>query len=463
MALPEVARASLVGELRARVRGAVIDRDHPEYDAARAVWNGLIDRHPEVVVRCTGLDDVVACVDVARSRRPVVSVRGGGHQVAGSAVCDDGMVIDLSRMRDVVVDPVARTARVQGGARWADVDAATQSFGLATPGGEVSETGVAGLTLGGGLGLMQRTHGLSCDNVVSMTVVTADGSVRTASADEDPDLYWALRGAGRGLGVVTEFTFALHPLGPDVAAAAFAYPAEDAGAVFRAWRRLASEAPPTVAPQFALWTLPPFPGLPGEVVGVPLVLVLGTYIGEPADAAPVLEPFAELGEPILDLSGTSTWVEAQSAFDFAIPDGGRYYWKSHFMDELDDGTVDLVVEHAARRPDPRSAVIVRTLGGAVDRVGPDETAFAHRGTRFNVSVDAMWSDPALDDDSIAWARGLWNALEPASRGMYLNFAGLGEEEGAVGGLTLGEHEQRVRRIRRAYDPEGVFENAAARP
>ncbi|WP_324613593.1 FAD-binding oxidoreductase [Agromyces kandeliae] len=463
MAMSEVTRRSLLSELGARVRGTVIGRDHPEYDEARAVWNGLIDRHPEVVVRCADADDVVACVNAARTHRPIVSIRGGGHQVAGSAVCDDGLVIDLSRMRDVIVDPVARTARVQGGARWADVDAAAQAFGLATPGGEVSETGVAGLTLGGGLGLMQRTHGLSCDNVLSMTVVTADGAVRTASADENAELYWALRGAGRGLGVVTEFTFALHRLGPEVAAAAFVYPADDAGAVFRAWRRLAAEAPPTIAPQFALWALPPFPGLPDEFVGVPIAMAVGTYIGEPADAAPVLEPFQGLGEPILDLSGTSTWVEAQSEFDFALPDGGRYYWKSHFTDELDDATIDLIVEHAARRPDPNSAVFVRTLGGTIDRIGPDETAFAHRGALFNVSVDAVWSDPALDDDAIGWARGLWNALEPVSRGMYLNFAGLGDEEGAGGDLILGAHEERVERIRLAYDPDGVFAAAAARP
>ncbi|MFE5670114.1 FAD-binding oxidoreductase [Agromyces sp. NPDC056523] len=439
-------------------------RDHSEYDHARAVWNGLIDRHPEVMVRCADIADVIACVEAARTHRPPVSIRGGGHQVAGSAVCDDGLVIDLSELRDVVVDPVARTARVQGGARWADVDAATQAFGLATPGGEVSETGVAGLTLGGGLGLMQRTHGLSCDNLISMTVVTADGQVRRASADENADLFWALRGAGRGLGVVTEFTFALHPLGPDVAAAAFVYAPEEAGAVFRAWRRLAVEAPTTIAPQFALWALPPFPGLPDEIVGVPIAIAIGTYIGDAADAAPVLEPFGALGEPILDLSGTSTWVEAQSQFDFALPDGGRYYWKSHFMDDLDDEAIDLIVGHAARRPDPNSAVFVRTLGGAVDRIGSDDTAFAHRGARFNVSVDAIWRDPALDDDSIAWARGLWNALEPGSRGMYLNFAGLDEEEGAgVSGLTLGANEARVREVRRRYDPEGVFGSAAARP
>lgn len=461
MAVSQVAHSALETDLRARVRGEVIGPGHAGYDDARRVWNGLIDRHPHVIVRCADVDDVVACVQAAQRHRPPVSVRGGGHQVAGSAVCDDGLVIDLSRMRGVAVDPVARRARVQGGALWADVDAAAQAFALATPGGEVSETGVAGLTLGGGLGLLQRTYGLSCDNVISMTIVTADGVVRTASADEDPDLYWALRGAGRGLGVVTEFTFALHSVGPDVAAAAFAFRVEDAAAVFRAWRELALAAPDTIAPQFALWSLPPFPGLPEDIVGVPVAIALGTYIGDPADAAPALEPFSRLGDPVLDLSGISTWIEAQSAFDEFIPDGDRYYWKSHFVDELDDDALDLIVDHASRRPDVRSAVFVRTLGGAIDWTGPDETAFAHRGARFNVSIDAIWTDPALDGASIAWARELWSALEPSSRGVYMNFAGLDDD--AVQSLVLGAHEDRVERIRRTYDPDGLFETAAGRP
>ncbi|WP_194410752.1 FAD-binding oxidoreductase [Microbacterium cremeum] len=457
----EAVGSQLIRDLRPAVRGAVIGRDDVGYDEARAVWNGLVDRHPEVIVRCAGVDDVVACVQAARRYRPPVSVRGGGHQVAGSAVCDDGLVIDLSAMRAVEVDPDARIARVQGGARWADVDAATQAFGLATPGGEVSETGVAGLTLGGGLGLQQRTFGLACDNVRAMTVVTADGVVRTADARENPDLFWALRGAGRGLGVVTEFEFELHPLGPDVAAAALVYPVEAAAPVFRGWRTLAAEAPETVAPQFALWALPPFPGIPDEVVGLPVVVVLGTYIGDPADAGPALEPFRGLGEPLLDLSGTSTWIEAQSAFDFAIPPGDRYFWKSHFMDELDDEAIDLIVARASRRPDPRSAVFIRTLGGAIDRTGPDASAFAHRGSRFNVSIDAIWSDPGLDHASIEWARGFWDELSPWSRGVYLNFAGFDGETDR--GLVLGAHQQRVERIRRAFDPEGIFAEAALRP
>jgi FAD/FMN-containing dehydrogenase len=454
-------RSTMESELRARIRGEVIGRDHPEYDGARAVWNGLVDRHPSLIVRCAGTDDAVACVEAAARHRPPVSIRGGGHQVAGSAVCDDGLVIDLSRMRGVSVDPVARLARVQGGALWQDVDAATQVHGLATPGGEVSATGVAGLALGGGLGLMQRTHGLACDNVMSMRVVTADGMVRTASATENADLYWALRGAGRGLGVVTEFTFALHPLGPEVASAGFAFPLADAASVFSAWREMALAAPDSIAPEFALWSLPPFPGLPEELVGLSVALAFGTFIGDPAESAPVLEPFSRLGDPLLDLSGTGTWLETQSEYDAVLPAGARYYWKSHFVDDIDARTIGTMIEHAMRRPDARCAVIVRTLGGAVDRVGPDETAYAHRGARFNVSIDGIWTDPALDEACIAWVRELWKELEPISRGVYLNFAGFGED--GVRDRVLGRHAERVDRIRRAYDPDGLFDEAARRP
>ncbi|MFE5408576.1 FAD-binding oxidoreductase [Microbacterium sp. NPDC056569] len=454
-------RSTLESELRARVRGEVIGRDHAEYDRARAVWNGLVDRHPSLIVRCVDTDDVVACVEAAARHRPPVSIRGGGHQVAGSAVCDDGLVIDLSRMRGVRVDPVARLARVQGGALWQDVDAATQVHGLATPGGEVSETGVAGLTLGGGLGLLQRAFGLACDNVVSMEVVTADGVVRTASAIENPDLFWTLRGAGRGVGVVTEFTFALHPVGPDVATAGFAFEAEDAASVFAAWREVALAAPESVAPEFALWSLPPFAGLPEEFVGRSVALAFGTFIGDPDDATPVLESFSRLGDPLLDLSGTSTWVETQSAYDPTLPAGARYYWKSHFVDDIDPATIATLAEHASRRPDARCAVIVRTLGGAIDRVGPDGTAYAHRGARFNVSIDGIWTDPALDEACIGWVRGLWSALEPVSRGVYLNFAGFGED--GVRDRVLGRNARRVDRIRRAYDPDGLFDEAARQP
>jgi FAD/FMN-containing dehydrogenase len=458
---PEVGKA-ITAALRERMRGVVLDRDHPGYERARRVWNGLIDRHPAVIARCEGTADVVEAVEVARRHRPVVSVRGGGHQVAGSAVCDDGLVIDLSAMRGVHVDPVARTARVQAGARWADVDRATQLFGLVAPGGEVSETGVAGFTLGGGMGLVMRAHGLACDNLRSVEVVTADGVVRTASRTEHPDLFWAVRGGGRGIGVVTSFEFDLHPLGPQVATAQVFYPYEQAGQVLRSWRDLTATVPETVAPEFVLWSVPPDPAVPAELHGRKVVVVMGVHAGDPAEAAADLAPLARLGTPLLDAGATLPYVAVQSALDAVFPDGGRYFFKSHFLAGLADDAIDTMLACDADRPNPESLMVIRTLGGAVDRVGPEESAYPHRGARYNLSIDAGWFDPALDAAALRWARAAWDAMRPfATGGVYLNFAGLDAETGR--GALYGRGTDRLDDIRRAYDPDGVFADAAARP
>jgi FAD/FMN-containing dehydrogenase len=446
------------------VRGEVIDRSHPAYDEVRAVWNGLIDRHPAAIAYCRDADDVIAAVRVSREHRSAISVRGGGHQVAGSAVCDDGLVIDLSAMRDVEVDPEARTARVQGGARWADVDGATQAFGLATPGGEVSVTGVAGLTLGGGIGATMRAFGLSCDNLRSVEVVTADGRLITAGRDEHADLLWALRGGGRGLGVVTSFEFELHPLGREVASALVLYPYEDAEGVVRAWRDYAPHAPNELTPEIGLWSIPSLPDVPEELHGEPVVFVASLYAGPADEADPALAPLRELGSPLADLSGTGPYVEAQSALDDLFPDGGRYYWKSHFLDDLSDAVIATMLERIAQRPTPESVIYIRTLGGAIARIEPEQTAYAHRAANFNASVDAIWSAPELDATAIAWARSTWDALAPhATGGVYLNFAGLGEEENAVRAAAYGPHGEHLVRIRERYDPEGLFKTAARQP
>jgi FAD/FMN-containing dehydrogenase len=468
MAVSERAKAkrdemSLVDALRASLRGEVIDRSDSGYDDARRVWNGLVDRHPAAIARCADAADVVSAVRVGSEQHPIVSVRGGGHQVAGSAVCDDGLVVDVSAMREVRVDPDARTARVEAGATWAEVDRATQRFGLATPGGEVSDTGVAGLTLGGGLGYMMRTHGLSCDNLRSVEVVTADGELRTASRDEHPDLFWAVRGGGRGIGVVTSFEFELHPLGPEVATATVLYPREEAEDVLRAWREYALQAPEEITPAIGLWTIPPIPDIPGELHGSPVVIVAAAYIGPASEGTSAITPLQELGTPVADLSGVVPYVDAQSAMDELFPAGARYYWKSHFADELADEAIATLLEHDSRRPSPEALIYIRTLGGAIARVSDEESAFAHRSASFNVSIDATWSDPALDADAIEWARSTWDALAPfATGGVYLNFAGLGDD-GDLRQATLGRSEQRLDEIRRAYDHEGVFETAAKRP
>lgn len=452
---------AIVADLRAGLRGDVIDRNSPAYDEARQVWNGLIDRYPAVIARCAGVADVVAAVRVAQAHRPLLSVRGGGHQVAGSAVVDDALVIDVSGMTGVHVDPVARTARVQAGARWADVDRATQVWGLVTPGGEVSDTGIAGFTLGGGMGILQRRFGLACDNLRSVEIVTADAVVRTASRTENPDLFWALRGGGRGLGVVTSFEFELYPLGPQVASALVCYPYEQAREILRGFRDLAVAAPDTISPEAGLWCLPADPALPPELHLLPVVLVTATYAGDPAEADAVLGPLRSLGTPVIDLSGTFDYVDVQRSPDPRFPAGDRYVFTSHFLDELSDDAIDAMIACDATRPTPRSLTIVRTLGGAIDRV-TDGGAWSHRGARFNLSIDAAWEDPALDETAIGWARSSHATMARfANGGVYLNFADVAEQ--ADPEKVFGTSTARLLQIRRVYDPAGLFAAAAARP
>ena len=452
-----------VEPLRSALLGDVLTPEDPDYNVARRVWNGIIDRHPALIARCSGVSDVVELVGLARRHPMPLAIRGGGHQVAGSAVCDDGLVIDLSNMNGVHVDPTARTARVQAGARWAHVDRATQLFGLATPGGEVSVTGVAGLTLGGGLGKTQRAFGLACDTLRSIEIVTADGLVRTASRNEHPDLFWAARGGGRGLGVVTSFEFDLHPLGPNVAVAEVAYPYDDVDAALKGWRDLALAAPDTVSPEAALWSLPTDPNLPVELHGARILLVVGVFAGDPADAEPTLAPFQRIDRPLIDLSSTMPYIATQSAFDPLLPDGGRYYFKSHFLDDLPDEALDTLVACDRARPNKESLIVIRTLGGAIARVSPHDSAFPHRAARFNVSIDGIWTDPDADPAVIGWVRDTWSRMRPfANGGVYLNFAGFDDETDVTRDATFGENLGRLDEVRAKYDPGGLFDAAAAR-
>jgi FAD/FMN-containing dehydrogenase len=452
----------VIKALRHALTGEVIAPEDPGYDEARKVWNGVIDRRPAVIARCADVADVVEAVGIARHHDIEVAVRGGGHQVAGSGVCDDGLVIDLSPMAEVSVDPQARLARVGAGARWRDVDQATQRHGLATTGGEISDTGVAGLTLGGGMGHLQRAWGLACDGLRSVEIVTADGVARTASADEHTDLFWAARGAGRGLGVVTRFEFDLQPLGPEVSLAQVMYPFEEAESVVRAWRDAATGAPETISPELLVWSLPADPELPAELHGAPVVIALAVFAGDPADAGPVLAPFTQLGTPLLDLSATMPYTEVQSADDPLLPAGDRYYFKSHFADELTDDALDRIVASGASRPSPDHLVVIRTLGGAIDRVGPDESAYPHRGAAFNVSWDAHWYRPEDDAAMVGWARNAFSEFGPhATGGVYINFAGFDDEADVTAEDVLGPA-ARLDEVRRAYDPDGLFAPAAAR-
>src|SRR5438552_8576045 len=353
-------------------RGPVLTPDDPGYDDARSIWNGLIDRRPAVIVQCSGAADVVDAVNFAREQGLALSIKAGGHNVAGNAISDGGLVIDLSQMRGVTVDPANQTVRVQGGASWGDSDRETQLFGLAVPGGVVSTTGVAGLTLHGGVGHLRRKHGLSIDSLVSVDIVTADGQLRRASATENEDLFWAVRGAGSNFGVVTSFEFQAHPVGPMVFVGAIFYPFEDAATVLPSWRDFMAAAPEELSSLAICWSIPPFPPFPPELHGTPIVAVAAAYCGSVEEGERVVQPLRELAQPLVDASGPWPWLGLQSGFDAIFPQGELRYWKSRSVAELSDEVIGEILQLAGRRPTPLTDIVMWHHGGAMSRVG--ETA-----------------------------------------------------------------------------------------
>jgi FAD/FMN-containing dehydrogenase len=453
MTLDVEALEGFVGALR----GPVLRPGDEGYDDTRAVWNGLIDRRPALIARCTGAADVVDAVDFAREQGLLLSIRGGGHNVAGTAVNDGGLVIDLSGMRGVHVDPANGTVRAQSGATWGDCDRETQLFGLAVPGGVVSTTGIAGLTLGGGLGHLRRKHGLTIDNHLSVDIVTADGRLRRASATENEDLFWAVRGAGANFGVVTSFEFRAHPVGPMVMVGAVFYPLEDARRLLGAWRDHMSTAPEELSSIALCWNVPPGDPFPPELHGRDVLIVAAAYAGPVDEGEPVVQPLRALGRSVLDLSGPWPWLGLQSGFDALFPKGGLYYWKSRALAELSDAAIDEIADFAARRPTPLSDVIVWHHGGAMSRVGESETAYAGRDATFLVTGEASWTDPGRSEDAIAWAREFWDAMGAHSTGgLYINFPGLGEEKEALARAGHGVNYQRLSALKAVYDPDNLF-------
>jgi FAD/FMN-containing dehydrogenase len=438
--------------------GPVVTPEDPTYDEERRVWNGMIDRRPEIIAKCTGVADVIAAVGHAREQDLLVSIRGGGHNVAGAAVNDGGIVVDLSPMRGVRVDAGSRTVWVQAGATWADVDRATQLHGLAVAGGVVSETGVAGLALSGGVSSQRRRDGMTIDNLLAAEVVLADGRYVRASADEHPDLLWALRGGGGNFGVVTAFEFRAHPLGPDVATVNVAYPVEHARAVLRGYRDLAAAAPDEVTTEFLVWNLPDVPDLPPELRGRPFAGVLAMYAGPPEEAAAALQPYRELATPLVDMSATKPYLELQRELDPLVPAGVRAYWKSLYLDELTDEIVDALVPRAIERPSGDTIVVLRHMGGAIARVAPDATPFPDRHAQYMLSIDSMWTDPGDDAASIAWTREFWEDLRPYSGGRtYFNFDGelLAEDQDALR-TSYGANYERLVDVKTRYDPGNLF-------
>jgi FAD/FMN-containing dehydrogenase len=451
---------TVIEELRDGLRGRLLlpgddeADDDGAYDEARSVWNAMIDRRPAAVVRAAGAADVITAVNVAREHDLLVSVKGAGHNIAGNAVCDDGLTIDLSRMKSVRVDPAANVARVEPGVVLSEFDHEAQAFGLATPVGYNSTTGVAGLTLGGGFGWLSRKHGLTADNLLSADVVTADGALVHASETENADLFWGLRGGSGNFGVVTSFEFQLHEVSPEVLSGLLVYPLADAPDVLRRYRAFTADAPDEVAAWFVLRHAPPLPVLPKEWYGERVLVVAAFYAGEVEAGEAALRPLREIGDPVVDLVSPHEYAEWQRAFDPLLEPGARNYWKSHNFVEITDGMIETFVEYAESIPTPLSEIAVAQLGGAINDVAVDATAYPHRDAAFLMNLHTRWEDPDRDDECIAWTRELYDAMTPhATGGVYVNFV---PEEVGQERAAYRENYDRLAALKDRYDPENLF-------
>ncbi len=435
--------------------GELIGRDHPAYERTRRVWNGTVDRRPALIARCTRAEDVVAALAFARDSGLPVAVRGGAHNVAGNAVCDDGVVIDLSVMKTIDVDADCRIARVEPGVLLGELDAATQAFGLATPTGNVLKTGVAGLTLGGGLGWIARRDGPACDNLLAAEVVTADGARVRASEDENPDLLWGLRGGGGNFGVVTSFEYRLQRVGPQVLAGGVVYAFADAQRVFRFFADFVADAPDALSVVASTFrAAPPLP-VAAEFHGELVTVLALCYAGDPAEGERVIAPLRRLGTPLADLVAPMPYSTLQTASDASYPAGQRNYWKSHYVDEITDEMIDRLMGHGSRMTSPLSSFYLQHLGGAISRPGPDAAAFGHRDGVFDFAILTVWQDPADDGEHIAWARDFHAAMQPYATGVYVNNLGI---EGAdrVRAAYAPATYARLTALKDRYDPHNVF-------
>ncbi|PYO62971.1 MAG: FAD-binding oxidoreductase [Gemmatimonadetes bacterium] len=445
-----------VEDLRGHLRGALLLPGDPGYDDGRAIWNAMIDRRPALIARCLGVADVVTCVNFAREHGVTVSIKGGGHNISGLAVCDGGLMVDLSLMRGVWVDSTARTARAQAGCLLGDLDRETQLHGLAAVLGFLSTTGIAGLTLGGGFGYLTRRFGWSCDNVLSMDVVTADGRFVRASARENHDLFWGLRGGGGNFGVVTSFEYKLHPVGPEVMAGAMAWRAEDAHEVLEMYRTVTAQAPPELTCVAVLRNAPPAPWLPKEIHGKPIVAIFVCQTGPRAEGERQVAPIKRFGSPVGDIIQWRPYVSQQSLLDATQPKGRRYYWKSEYLPRHEPDMLAKVIEHAKRIPSPHSAILVFPIDGALNRLSAEHSPAGNRDAASVLNITASWERADDDKANIGWARAAWEDLRPFSTGgTYVNF--LTEEEGSDRvHAAYGENYDRLVEIKTKWDSNNVF-------
>ncbi|MFC7399544.1 FAD-binding oxidoreductase [Chelatococcus sp. GCM10030263] len=449
--IPGPALEALVMQLR----GRTLQADDMAYTDACAIWNAMIDRRPGLILRCAGAADVINAVRFARDHDLLVAVRGGGHNIAGNAICDGGLMIDLSQMRSVRVDPTAERAWIEPGATLADVDKETLAFGMVIPTGINSTTGIAGLTLGGGFGWLTRKFGLTIDNLLSVDVVTADSELRRASETENPDLFWALRGGGGNFGIVTAFEFKLNRMNPQVLSGLVVHPFADAAAVLRRYREALDNAPDELTCWTVMRKAPPLPFLPAEWHGKEVLVLAMCYCGDMAEGERATAELRAIGNPIVDVVSPHDFRAWQQAFDPLLTPGARNYWKSHDFTELPDGAIDTLLEAIRNLPGPECEVFVGHVGGAAGRVAPDATAFPQRNTHFVMNVHTRWREPAMDGACIGWARALFEAMKPYAAGTaYINF--MPEDETDRVQAAYGANYARLVDIKRRYDPQNMF-------
>jgi FAD/FMN-containing dehydrogenase len=448
-------QARAIGEFKEALNGRVVLPEDSSYGKLRAVWNAMIDRRPAVIVQCKEADDVIQALAFARANDLEVSIRGGGHNIAGNAVGDDGIMIDLSAMKTVRVDPEKRRAYVEPGATLADLDAATQAHALATPVGINSTTGIAGLTLGGGFGWLTRQYGMTIDNLVSVEMITADGHRVRASETENSDLFWALRGGGGNFGVVTEFEFELHPVGPQILAGLIVFPFDQAKQVLTKYREFIKSAPEELNIWAVIRHAPPLPFLPQSVHGQKVVVLAIFSAGDVEKAKTLIEPLRAFGDAHGEHIGAQPYTEWQKAFDPLLTPGARNYWKSHNYTELKDGAIDTMIEYAGKLPTPQCEIFLGLIAGAANRVAANATAYPAREANFVVNVHTRWDEPADDERCIAWARAFFKASAPyASAGAYVNF--MTAEEGARVASAYGLNYERLVQVKRKYDVKNIF-------
>lgn len=451
----KVLESATLDELKNRISAEVILPGSGTYDEARQIWNAMIDKRPAAIARVTSTADVVEAVNFARESGLPLAVRGGGHNIAGNAICDDGLVIDLSRMKAASVDPDERRVTVEAGATLADLDAATQAHGLATPLGINSTTGIAGLTLGGGFGWLSRKYGMTIDNLESAEVVTASGDVVTASAGEHPDLFWALRGGSGNFGVVTRFEYRLHPVGPEVLSGLIVYPFSEAKSVLQQYRDFMATAPDELSVWTVLRQAPPLPFLPEDVHGSEIVALALLYTDDPEQGESLIEPLRGFGNPLGEHVGVQPYVDWQQAFDPLLTPGARNYWKSHNFSTLDDKLFDAVIEYIGKLPSPQCEIFFGAIGGATTRPAPDSAAYAHRDALYVMNVHGRWDDAAEDEAGVAWARAFFEASAPyASGGVYVNFLTADESDRVR--AAYGPNYERLCEVKREYDPDNLF-------